>query len=62
MKHRNRKKNYNRIKNSEAYLEPSRTSTMGLKVLCRANGLIPNNYIRSVILEIKTTDVKSLKY
>ena len=33
-----------------------------LKILSRANSLIASNNIRSVILENKTTDVKSLKY
>ena len=33
-----------------------------LKILSRANSLIANNNIRGVILEIKTTDVTSLKY
>ena len=33
-----------------------------LKVLSRANSFIANNNIRSVILKIKMTDVKSLKY
>ena len=33
-----------------------------LKTLSRANRLIANSDIRSVILENKTTDVKSLKY
>ena len=32
------------------------------KILSRANSLIANNNIRSVILGIKMTDVKSLKY
>ena len=32
------------------------------KILSWAYTLIANNNIRSVILEIKTTDVKSLKY
>ena len=33
-----------------------------LKILSRANSLIANNNIRGVILEIKMTDVTSLKY
>ena len=33
-----------------------------LVILNRANSLIANNNIRSLILEIKTTNVKSLKY
>ena len=33
-----------------------------LKILSRANSLIENNNTRGVILEIKTTDVTSLKY
>ena len=33
-----------------------------LKILSQANSLIANNNIRSVILEIKTTDEKLLKY
>ena len=36
--------------------------TLFLKILSWANSFIPNNNIRSIILEIKTKDVKSLKY
>ena len=33
-----------------------------LQILSRANSLIMNNNIRSIILEIKMTEVKLLKY
>ena len=36
--------------------------TLYLKIISRANSLIANNNIRSVILEIETPNVKSLKY
>ena len=39
-----------------------RCSAYSLKILSWDNSLIANNNIRSVILEIKTTNVKSLKY
>ena len=35
---------------------------MYLKILYWANSMIANNNIKNVILEIKTTDAKSLKY
>ena len=49
---------------SEKMLEVVKATrrSVSLKILSRANSLIANNNIRSVILEIKATDVKPLKH